>query len=64
MTQTADRGVLADLPADEQALRALWEARDVDWRRVLLAAVVERIEIAPSAGSRFDPGRASIIWRA
>ena len=35
------RGPLADLPADETALRQGWDAGTIDWRRALIGAVVE-----------------------
>jgi site-specific DNA recombinase len=60
--------VLASLPATEAALRQRWEAaaEDVTWRRGVVQAVVERVEVAPkgSGGHRFDPDRVTIRWRA
>lgn len=60
-------GVLAGLPSAEDALRARWEAGDVVWRRAVVEAVIERVDVAPKGykgGKRFDPGRIEIVWRA
>lgn len=65
LARGVDQGVLADLSADEDALRASWDAHDVDWRRAVLIAVVDRVDIAPSTRGRvYDPDRVSIVWRA
>ena len=70
----ADRGRLArreqgdplaaNVGAGKQ-VRAAWAQRDVAWRRALLAAVIDRIEIGPGKRglNRFDPSRVSIEWR-
>jgi hypothetical protein len=58
-----------------QALRSAWESNDSDdWRRSLLALVIERITIEPSTKrpiymigdvpTRFDPDRVDVTWRA
>jgi len=58
-----------------QALRSAWESNDSDdWRRSLLALVIERITIHPShkrpvymidgVPTRFDPDRVEVTWRA
>ncbi len=48
-------------------LRSEWEERPVVWRRDVVRAIIERIEIAPPpspSGSRaFKPERISIRWR-
>ena len=58
-------GVLADLPADADALAAAWDAGDVDWRRALLSALVDRIDIQPATkrGPKLDPDRVEIVWK-
>ncbi len=58
-------GPLADLPASETALRQVWEAGTIAWRRALLGAVADRVTVAASPGpaNRFDPARVSIAWR-
>jgi site-specific DNA recombinase len=55
--------VLASMSSGAAA-RAAWIERDQDWRRELLAALIERITIAPSTVYRFDPARIGIVWRA
>ena len=46
-------------------LRDAWEHEGLDWRRSILAAVVDRIVIGPAIRGRnaFDPGRVAIEWR-
>jgi site-specific DNA recombinase len=58
-------GVMATLPRGEEALRAAWEAGSIDWRRQLVAAVLERVTIdrAVRGRNRFDPRRLSLTWR-
>lgn len=46
-------------------LRAAWPELHTDQRRSILAAIIERVVIAPAAvGGRFDSDRISIEWRA
>jgi site-specific DNA recombinase len=47
------------------ALSAAWPKLDVDRRRAILNAVVERVDIAKGKGNgaRFDPERIDPIWR-
>jgi site-specific DNA recombinase len=58
--------VVLDLPRGIDALREAWDVRGLDWRRSLIAAVVERIELKPAVKGRnfFDPNRVLILWRA
>ncbi|MDQ6854494.1 MAG: recombinase family protein [Actinomycetota bacterium] len=48
------------------ALRATWPTLDVDQRRTILTAVIERVDVAKGAGNgaRFDAERIEPIWRA
>lgn len=57
--------VLADLPRAEEALRAAWAAGSIDWRRVVLSAVLEAIVVRPAVRgrNRFDPRRIHPVWR-
>jgi hypothetical protein len=67
LERDTSRSLLADIPADELALRARWDAADVDWRRSLLRAVVDRVVIAPATRRGrgvFELGRIDIVWRA
>jgi site-specific DNA recombinase len=56
---------LADLPRAEEALRAAWAAGSVDWRRVVLGAVLEAVVVGPAVRgrNRFDPHRIHPVWR-
>ncbi len=48
-------------------LRHEWEERGIGWRRDVVRAVIERIEVAPSANTTaprvFSPKRLSVRWR-
>jgi site-specific DNA recombinase len=63
LSRSEDTAVLAGVSSGAVA-RAAWAERDQDWRRELLAALIERIEIAPSTVYRFDPERIDITWRS
>lgn len=62
LSRSEDTAVLAGVSSGAIA-RAVWPERDQDWRRELLAALIERITIAPSTVYRFDPERIDIRWR-
>jgi hypothetical protein len=53
------------LPAGADDLKRVWEKEELDWRRALLSAVLERVEVGSAVKGRnfFDPGRVRIIWR-
>jgi site-specific DNA recombinase len=71
-TRTLDRitqgRILAALPApsDGATLRATWDQADLEWRRSLVATLVEQVRLRPAVRGRntFDPDRVEIIWRA
>jgi site-specific DNA recombinase len=47
-------------------IRERWEAADAEWRRAVLATVVETVTIAPKGrnnAGRFDPDRVKVAWR-
>jgi hypothetical protein len=44
-------------------IKHIWDEAPMAWRRQLLDAVLERVEIAPISGSGWQPERASLIWR-
>jgi DNA invertase Pin-like site-specific DNA recombinase len=57
---------LADLPSGGEAVRAAWEAHQVDWRRRLVAVVLEAVIIGPETmrgRHTLDPSRVQLIWR-
>jgi site-specific DNA recombinase len=58
-------GLLAGLAGAQQLARARWEAGDLEWRRSVIAPLVERIDVAPAlrGRNRFDPNRLSPVWR-
>ncbi len=61
----AEDTVVHALPSAGQELRRQWEAADVDWRRSVVDAVIERIDVGASrARGQTDLGRVAITWRA
>ena len=58
--------ILSGLPSGRPALQAAWDERDVGWRRALVAAVVDRVEVQPATRGRttFDPDRIKLTWWA
>jgi hypothetical protein len=58
--------VLRDLPTDEDTLRIEWERRSIEWRRLLLGAVLTAVVVKPATrgGRMFDPDRVEFAWRA
>lgn len=60
------RRMLVSLPAGRQGLEQAWEQGDLGWRRALVAAIIDRIQINPATRglNRFDPNRIDINWRA
>lgn len=47
-------------------VRAEWEAKPASWRHEVAATIIERITVnpAPRRGTRFDPSRLDVEWRA
>lgn len=58
--------VLQNLPAGADALNGLWTDADQGWRRSVVAAVIDHVEVGPAVRGRnfFDPDRLVIHWRA
>lgn len=54
-----------DAMLGDVAVRDAWSAGTVDWRRQLIATVVDRVKIGPAkpGASRFDPSRFEVAWR-
>jgi DNA invertase Pin-like site-specific DNA recombinase len=63
LSRSEDTAVLAGVSSGEVA-RAAWAERDQDWRRELLSALLERIEIAPAKEPKFEADRISLVWKA
>lgn len=56
--------VLTELPADGDAVIALWDARDMPWRRQVITALIDHIEIGPGTKQPgFQPERVDVRWR-
>lgn len=59
--QTAAAVVLPDV----EDLRERWADLDLDRRRSILVAIIERVEIAPTtrAGNKFNGDRVNLVWK-
>jgi len=60
------RGVLGKFVGDGQSLRTAWTEASLDWRRAIVGALLERVEIAPATekGRKpFDANRVKPVWR-
>ena len=60
------RGVLGKFVGAGQSLRAAWAEASLDWRRAIVGALLERVEIAPATekGRKpFDANRVTPVWR-
>lgn len=55
--------VLVEALGAPEGIRALWVRQPVAWRREVIRAVVDRIEIGVSTRSAWEPERVNVIWR-
>jgi site-specific DNA recombinase len=58
--------MLAAVVGTAERARDEWETRDMEWRRALLASVVQQVNITPKGkanAGRFDPNRIEVAWR-
>jgi site-specific DNA recombinase len=64
MATTSRARALAGIPADG-TLEAIWPDLDIDQRRAIVTALIDRVDVGPAVAGRnyFDPGRVSIAWR-
>ena len=48
------------------ALRGAWPKLDLDRRRLVLNAVLDRVMVGPAVRgrNRFDPDRVELVWRS
>jgi DNA invertase Pin-like site-specific DNA recombinase len=64
VVEADDRQVLTPLLAPGVDVRAEWAVRDLDGKRAILAAMIEKVVINPATRpGRFDPDRVDITWR-
>jgi site-specific DNA recombinase len=66
LANSGDAGVLEAIPRGKE-LRTTWEAFDLDRRRSIIAAIVDRVTVKPigrGARSVDHPERIGITWRA
>jgi site-specific DNA recombinase len=60
------RGVLGQFVGSGETLRAAWADGAFDWRRAIVAALLDRVEVMPATekGRKpFDPNRVKPVWR-
>jgi len=66
-TRRNGSGLLAGLAGSGELARRAWEAGDLEWRRALIGAIVERIDVCAAVRGRnaFDPMRlvGGFHWR-
>jgi hypothetical protein len=65
VARTNGRGALAGLVGAGEQVRGEWESRDLDWRRAVIGALVDRVEISAGArgGKAFHPELVRIVWK-
>jgi hypothetical protein len=56
--------VLSDALTLTDDIRGIWEQQGIPWRRELIRAVVERIEVGASTRPVWQPSRITVSWRA
>lgn len=58
-------GKLGELAGFGAKLRAAWDGQTPEWRREIVATVIDRVQVSPGrrGPNRFDPSRVSIEWR-
>jgi DNA invertase Pin-like site-specific DNA recombinase len=66
LTRTSRSRILTSLPTSRDQLQAVWDQAQIGWRRGLVMAVIDRIEVQPATRglNRFDPERLTITWHA
>ena len=60
------RGVLGQFVGSGETLRAAWADGTLDWRRAVVGALLDRVEVMPATEKgrkRFDTGRVKPVWR-
>jgi site-specific DNA recombinase len=44
-------------------VRAAWPGYDLQQQRAVVASLIERIDVGPGTGGRFNPDRLMVVWR-
>ena len=64
LSASSGAGMVAGLPAGEDAIRQAFAVRDVSWCRAMLGAVLVRVVLHPTKpGPKFRPERVECVWR-
>jgi hypothetical protein len=59
-------GVLEGFAGKQDLLREAWSEGTLEWRRAVIGALLDRLEISPTlvrGRGQFDPSRARPVWR-
>ncbi len=65
LAAVSSASVVQSLPGSGAELRARWGAGDLDWRRSVIDAVIEKVVVKPiGRGKRSGPDRLEVAWRA
>lgn len=59
-----DEGTEALAPLRDVDPRAAWDGLDLEHRRAVIAALVDRVVIRPSTGPVFEASRVDVVWKA
>jgi hypothetical protein len=65
LAKRSSRGALGPFVGNAGLLRETWKTASLEWRRSIIGALLERVEISPGRPGRlpFDAGRVEPIWR-
>lgn len=65
LVQRTKRSVLTEFAGEGDLLRTAWEQGTLEWRRSIVAALLEHVEVLPGQPGRlpFDPSRVRPIWK-
>ena len=63
LTSRRSSDVLADVLASPDGIHEVWERQGQAWRREVIKAVIEQVEIGESTKPAWQPERAAIVWR-
>lgn len=65
LTKANGHSMLNTIVGAGEAIRAEWQSRPLDWRRAVIAAVIDHVDVMPAVPgrNRFDPGLIVVHWR-
>jgi hypothetical protein len=65
LAQQTKANVLAPFASGTEVLRGAWEDGSLDWRRSVVGALLDQVEVLPGRPGRlpFDPARVRPVWK-